>query len=130
MKYLGIDYGVKRLGLALSDGEGKIAFPHSVIQNNENIISDIKNLVKREGVGEVVVGESNDFHGNPNKIMKEIEIFVQKLREEFNLIVHLEPEFLTSIEAERVQGKNNMHDASAAAIILQSFLDKRKNVVI
>ena len=41
------------------------------------------------------------------------------------LIVFLEPEFMTSVAAERFQGKNDMHDASAAALILQSFLDKQ-----
>jgi RNase H-fold protein (predicted Holliday junction resolvase) len=43
------------------------------------------------------------------------------------LIIHLEPEYLTSHQAQHIQGVNKMLDASAAAIILQSFLDKRKN---
>ena len=59
--------------------------------------------------------------------MKEIIPFVEILKSRLNLPVHMHPEFLTSQEAERLQGKNDMHDASAAAIILKSYLDLKNN---
>ena len=53
--------------------------------------------------------------------------FVEKIKKKIGVEVYWEPEFLTSHQAEKIQGKNDMLDASSATIILQSFLDKRKN---
>lgn len=127
MRYLGIDYGEKRVGIATSDIEGGMAFPHSVIQNSKNLIQYIKNIIDKEGVEGIVVGESKDFKGLDNKIMVEAKRFVEGLEKELGIKVYWELEFLTSHQAEKLQGKNDMLDASSATIILQSFLDKRKN---
>lgn len=127
MKYLGIDFGSKRVGLAISDDSGGMAFPHSVLSNDKNLLDKILEIIKKEQVELVVMGESKDFKGEPNKIMGEIEGFKKELEQETNLKVVLEPEFMTSAQAKHLQGENEMHDASAAAIILQSFLDKRSN---
>ncbi len=128
MKFLGVDYGDKRVGLATSDDEGKLAFPYLVIKNSENLAEEVLAIVEKEKVSEIVVGESLDFTGQPNAVMKNIEEFVSKLKEklkEKEIPIHYEPEFMTSVQAERFTGKNEMHDASAAALILQSFLDRR-----
>lgn len=123
MKYIGIDFGGKRVGLAVSDDTGKLAFPHSVIPNDEKLLEAVSKVIKEENINEVVLGESKNFAGDPNKIMKEIEEFKKKL-EESGAKVLFEPEFWTSFQAQRFQEKNDMHDASAAAIILQSYLDR------
>lgn len=123
MRYLGIDYGAKRVGIAVSDPEKAFAFPLIVLDNTENLISEISELCKSNSVEVVVVGESKDFKLKENKIMKEIEPFVDELKKVLKLPIHMHPEFLTSMEAERIQGKNDMHDASAAALILKSYLD-------
>ena len=86
------------------------------------LIKDIENKV-----GEIIVGESLNFAQKENEIMKEIEPFVKRLENELKLSVHMHPEFMTSAEAEQLQGKNAMHDASAAAIILKSYLDTIRN---
>lgn len=70
------------------------------------------------------MGESHNFKGEPNKIMAEIEDFKKILEEKVKLEILLEPEFMTSSQAEQITGKNKMQDASAAAIILQSYLDR------
>lgn len=124
MKYLGIDFGSKRIGIAISDEEGKMAFPHSVVLNSKNTLSEVGEIIKKEKIEAVVIGESNNFKGEPNKIMAGIKEFKKEIEEKINTKVFFEPEFMTSSQAEQIQGKNEMHDASAAAIILQSFLDK------
>lgn len=124
MKIIGIDYGEKRVGMAISDDSGKMAFPFSVLENNDKLLGKIKDIIERENVKKIVVGESKDFSGKPNMIMKDIEMFINSLESQIDLNVVLEPEFLTSHQAERYTGKNSMHDASAAAIILQSYLDR------
>ncbi len=123
MRYLGIDYGSKRVGLALSDESAQFAFPYSVVQNSSSLVNDVRNICQENNVGEIVVGESRDFAQQENEIMKSIRPFVTDLAKATEIPVHLHPEFLTSAEAEHLQGKNNMLDASAAALILKSYLD-------
>ena len=126
MKYLGIDYGQKRIGLAISDETGSFAFPLLVISNSDDIVEEIAKIIKEHMVGEIIVGESKNFDQKENKIMKEIKPFVKKLGQATGLPIHMYPEFLTSEEAKRLQGKNDMHDASAAALILKHFLEAKK----
>ncbi len=126
MRYLGIDYGKKRVGLALSDETGKVAFPLAVLSNDENLIRAFEKICKEKGAGEIVIGESRDLSGKPNLIAAAIEKFKRELAASLGLPVHYEPEFWTSVQAERWQGKTNKLDSSAAAIILQSFLDRKK----
>lgn len=124
MKYLGIDFGSKRVGVAISDDTGKMAFPHNVILNSDILMEQILKIIEEEKIEKIVMGESKNFKGEANKIMVAIDEFVKKIEEKTNLPVLFEPEFLSSVQAERWQGKNEMHDASAAAIILQSYLDR------
>ena len=125
MKYLGIDFGSKRIGLAISDESGSFAFPLSVIKNSENAMSEIQQVCLEKNIGAVVIGDSENFQMQKNHIMEQVEPFVENLRKVSGLPVFLHPEFMTSQEAERLQGKNDMLDASAAAIILKSFLEIR-----
>ena len=75
MKYLGIDYGSKRVGLSLSDEEGNIAFPYKIIINNFELIDNIHNICGQEEVSVIVLGESHNLFGKPNKIMESIKKF-------------------------------------------------------
>jgi len=126
MKYLGIDFGTKRIGISFSDEDGRVAFPLSVLENSEKIIEEIKKIISEKKIDKVVVGESKDFNMKDNPIMKDIKEFSEKLLED-KIAVVFHPEFFTSQEAIQIQGKNEMLDASAATIILQSYLDKQKN---
>ena len=129
MKYLGIDFGSKRVGVAVSDDEGRMAFPHSVLLNDKNLLAEIEEIIKKEKIEEIIIGESKNFAGEDNKIMSAILNFKEKMEGKLKIKVYLEPEFMTSAQAEHIQGKTEMHDASAAAIILQSFLDKKQSVI-
>ncbi len=123
MRYLGIDYGSKRVGLALSDENAEFAMPLIVLNNSKNILNDVVKILKDKGISEIVLGESKNYKGEANTILPESKNFKMDLEAQgYN--VHFEPEFMTSVNAERFQGKNDMLDASAAALILQSFLDK------
>jgi putative Holliday junction resolvase len=126
MKYLGIDYGSKRIGLALSDERGDFVYPNKVIENKQGFDEEIARICKAEGVSVIVIGESKDFQMQDNTIMDAVYPFVDRMKTLTGLEVVLHPEFLSSMEAERLQGKNNMLDASAAAIILKSYLDSKK----
>lgn len=138
MRYLGIDYGTKRVGVAISDEMGSLAFPKVIFHNDNQLIPNILKLCDDEDVEKVVLGESNTQNGEQNKIMKEILEFKEKLEQKSGKQVFLEKEFMTSHEVSRQrfemqneQGRNKKQDNkkvddSAAALILQRFLDKRK----
>ena len=125
MRILGIDYGSKRIGIAVSDEAAQFALPVSIVKNSETALDEVVALGKKYEVAEMVMGESRNYKGEPNVIMADSLVFKNKL-EDAGMVVYLEPEFMTSMNAERFQGKNELHDASAAALILQSFLDKRQ----
>lgn len=123
MRILGIDYGSKRVGIAISDPERKFALPNCVIKNTDVLFAEVTKLATDFEVKEIVVGESRNYAGEANKILPDILKFKEKL-ESAGYVVYLELEFMTSVQAERLQGKNDMSDASAAALILQAYLDR------
>lgn len=137
MKLMGIDFGSKRVGIALSDEEGKFAFPKQVLNNDSNLIATIKEIVKNEGVSKIIIGQSLNDQGLKNDIEQETEKFIEILDNEINLPIAREKEFFTSFEAHKREGKESRNDrkdkkektenldAKAAAIILQRYLDRK-----
>ena len=126
MKILGIDYGTKKVGVAVSDESGSMAFPYAVIPSTSDLAEKIQTICIKENIEAVVIGESRDFDGQPNPVMKKITPLKKKLEEKLGFLVYLEPEYLTSKQARNIQEGSALTDASAAAIILQSYLDKVK----
>ena len=127
MKYLGVDYGAKRVGVAVSDENGRLAFPRVVMANTKTFVDEIVSFIKEEHIEGIVLGESHDRNNIPNPIMKKIHGFADELRARTALPIFFVSEAYTSQEAKHIQGENDMHDASAAAIILQSFLDREND---
>ncbi len=127
MKLLGIDFGSKKIGLAASDQSGNMAFPKEVIPNDGNLLSHIKNLVEKEGISEIIIGQSIDYYGKNNKIQDKINEFIVNLTLQINVPVHLQDERYSTQAALQIQGRNSQTDASAAALILDSFIRLRKN---
>jgi len=142
MRFLGIDYGTKRIGLALSDENHSLAFPKEVVVNDLNIFKTLEEILKKEKIAEIVIGESVDFTGALNALSARIEVFILELQERFKLPIHKQKEFLTSVEARKSGNtkktlnssqahsklkdkKRGRVDASAAALILQRYLDRR-----
>ena len=125
VRYLGLDYGTKRVGVALSDEGGTIALPHAVLPNDGRLLHEVVRIARERGAA-VVVGESKDYKMRDNPVMAEAREFAREL-EKSDLAVFWHPEFMTSVEATRTTGKNAAVDASAAAVMLQSFLEVRKN---
>ena len=126
MRYLGIDYGEKRIGIALSDEEGVLAFPYAVIQNKGDvgIMRVIQKIIRDEDIGRIIVGVPRSFSGDDTGQTKTILRFLKKLRSRVLSSVEEEDEILTTrlVNAEGMKKKHA--DAAAAAVILQSYLDK------
>lgn len=141
MRILGIDYGEKRVGIAVSDEGRKIAFPKIIILNDNKLFEKLEKMIKENDVSGIVVGESTNFKGAPNLISGNIDTFIKQLSLKFKLSVFRQKEFLTSVEARKdispkgtlnnkqshtkVKTKEKKYiDNSAAALILQRYLDK------
>lgn len=127
-RLMGIDYGEKRVGIAISDEGGSIAMPYAVLKNDKNILNNIREICTKRNIKKMVIGLSLDFKGQPNFIVQETNKLKTVLEKDLNIPVSYEPEVLTTKEAERLQGKVEKIDASAAALILKSFIDKQKMV--
>lgn len=122
---MGIDFGSKRVGIALSDEGGVMAFPHGVVPNDAQLLSTVEQLIEEKGVTEIVIGHSLDGAGNENAIHAQTEAFIGELTLRVPVPIHLQPEQYTTQEAKRIQGKNDQVDASAATIILNSYLTQQ-----
>ncbi len=127
MRYLGIDYGTKRIGLAISDEGGTMAFPYSILENSKGSLGEIKTICAHESVETVIIGESVGYKGQPNIVKKEIDKFIVALRKVVDMPIIEEREFLSTQQARFYQTKRKHVDDSAAAIILQSYLDRKNN---
>lgn len=124
MKMVGVDYGAKRVGVAVSDDAGRIAFPKMTLPNDRMLIPDLVAFLRKEGARGVVVGESRSLSGTENPIMQDIRRFAGELERASELPVHFESELFSSVEARTLSGKDGAVDAHAAAIILSSYLER------
>lgn len=128
MRYLCIDYGSKRVGVALSDERGAIAFPKMTLENDGKLFGALKAMIERERVEHVVLGDTRTVAGAENPVTKEAEAFGERLARESGKPLSRAFEAWSSIEASRYAPEGSEHDdAAAAAIILQRFLDMRSS---
>ena len=127
MRLLGIDYGKRRVGIAITDDKGMMAFPKAVLPNDNFLFTEIKNLVTGHKIEKIILGESKDYKMNENPIMSRIKAFKDELERGLGIEIIYEPELLSSHQAAHFQGKTDMLDAAAASIILQSYIDRIKN---
>lgn len=126
MKYLGIDYGSKKVGFAQSDDEGRMAYPLMISPNDHTLLKDTLELIREMKFQVVVIGESVDAKGKPNAIAKEARALGKKIEDAIDVQVAFEKEWYSTIEARKQPGKEGDHnvDDQAAAIVLQRYLDK------
>ena len=127
MKYLGIDYGARRVGVALSDDTGSLAFPIEVVET-PRAHARIAQLIAERKVGGLVMGDTRSIGGARNPISAEAERFAAALERSSGMPVARAFEAWSSVEASRFAPEGREHDdAAAAAIILQRFLDARSS---
>jgi putative Holliday junction resolvase len=138
---LGIDYGARRIGLALSDATATLASPWRLLQRPPSeaetlrlMITEITNLVSDpDGLEAVVVGWPRRLNGSPTEQTPIVEAFANALRAQIDVPVVLQDERLSSREAESRLATRESDwrkrkaklDAAAAAVILQDYLDSR-----
>ncbi len=131
---LGIDYGEKRVGLAISAEDGTFAFPLALLANTNELVREVASVVRERNVHHIVMGASENPQGGDNLIKERITLCADALKRATGVAVELVPESFSSAEARRAFEVLALSratslpavDAAAAAIILQSYLDKSR----
>jgi len=124
MKYLGIDYGSKWIGIAISDEQGKIAFPRADVPNDEGILQFVARMVEQERIEKIVIGDTRTWGGGANPVTPGVESFAIELARVTAIPSEFAREAGSSIEASHYAPKGEEHNnAAAAAIILQRYLE-------
>lgn len=134
MRWLGIDYGTKRVGLAYGDEVG-VATPLPALTDNDETVrwTKLGEVVKQRRITGLVLGYPYNMDGSAGFKAKEVDAFAAKLKAQFGLPVHLVDETLTSAEAESSIAKKDRRgvrdsgliDSRAACLILQDYLNQK-----
>jgi putative Holliday junction resolvase len=133
MRSLGLDIGDKRIGVALSDPDGILASPLTIINRRDESrdIEAIIDIISQQGVGRVIVGLPYSLDGSLGEQAEKVKAFTQKLASRLQVPLEYRDERLTTVMAGRlrraVKGKKREKagdDAQAAALILQGYLDE------
>ncbi len=135
MRYLGIDFGLKRVGLALTDPAGTMAFPYKTLHRTtrRQFFEDLLAVMDQEKVEGVVLGLPLDLEGRETETTRQVINFKNSLARRTDLPIYLVNEALSSFEAEQTLTSTGMKkkkqkpvlDQMAAIIILESFLASR-----
>jgi len=136
-RILAVDYGVKRIGLALSDTIGITAQEFdtiNVLKKDEHFLR-IKEIVEKEKVKKILIGMPLNMNGSKGERAREVEKFIEKLKRYVNIPVIMKDERLTSVEAKKIMvslgqktGKNKEKiDRLAAVLLLETYLESISN---
>ncbi len=123
IRYLGIDWGEKRIGLSLGDSETRIATPFKTVNN----IKEILTFIKAEEIAEIVLGKPLSIANRQFPMSEQFENFYNKLKETVKIPINLVDERFTSKEADSLSGGRKIktrRDQVAAMLILQAYFDK------
>ncbi|MCK5145454.1 Holliday junction resolvase RuvX [bacterium] len=137
-RILGLDYGKKRIGVAITDPLGIIAQPFETWQglSRQGVIEQIRELIQGFGVVKIVIGLPLSLSGNKSRMTLEVERFAKILQEKIEIPVVFWDERLSSVESQRAMHAmelkpsrdKGMIDRIAASILLQSYLVFQENL--
>ena len=133
-KCLGIDFGLKRTGVSISDEFNKIAFPLKTVQS-DTLISILQDIIKTESIEKIIIGKPYDLKGNLPVLEENIISLIKLLNTEFPdiLVFRIDERFTSKIAkqtiaisgASKIKRRNKENiDKISATLILQSYLNK------
>ncbi len=135
MRYLAIDHGSRRIGLAICDAQETIASPLCVVDGRRDALAQIAQIAKSEGAEAIVLGLPLNMDDSEGPQAAKAKAFGEQLSRYLGLPIHLQDERLSSFGAEEKlepaglskARKRDLLDAVAAAEILQAFLEEKAN---
>lgn len=133
---IAIDFGMKKIGLALSDKYQKFATPLAVIENNSQAISLIIKFIEEYQITGIILGLPLNLDGSNTALLSHIEKLANLLREATKLPTYFQDERFTSKEANKTlasfnmrrKDRNKIDDKYSAALILESFIASVQNL--
>jgi putative Holliday junction resolvase len=133
MRYLAIDYGTKRTGLAICDASETITSPLTVLQGQKELLKKVSDIVETENVEAIVLGLPLNMTGTEGPQTKLVREFAEQLKKHLSIPVHFQDERLSSFGAKEklspadftTKERKKRIDAVAAAEILQAFLEQK-----
>lgn len=139
MKYLGLDLGTRSLGLSISDLTHTIASTYKTIRYEENdydyLLQELKKIIEQEKIERLVLGLPKNMNNTIGESAERCLNFKKILEDNLNIQVEMQDERLTTVEAHNYMIEANMSrkkrkqkiDSLAANIILQTYLDRKKD---
>lgn len=131
---LGIDFGTRRIGLALSDPAGILATPLPFLENNslKEVVAKFQELVKSHGIQKIVIGLPRNLDGSYGPSAQKVREFITQIQPHIPAEIISQDERLTTAQASRGLSQMGLTqkdlrkkvDSSSAALILQQFLDR------
>lgn len=121
-RFLGIDYGDKRVGLALAEDSGP-ALPFKIVQNKPNLLDELKKIAAQENIDVAVVGLPHSLSGQDNDRLRITRDFVNDLKNNLSISVDTVDEQMTSVMYEKMGVKKDLDKYSASAI-LDTYLSR------
>ena len=141
-KYLSIDYGLKRVGIAVSDNEKRFSFSRDYLFNDASLISNIFRLLKSENVSKIILGYPLNFKSEKTEMTLEVEKFRELLEKNLKTnsldteIVYYDERLTSGIAqhnlyasgvSRKKRHEKGLIDSMSAQIILQDYIDKENN---
>ncbi|KKU13272.1 MAG: hypothetical protein UX17_C0022G0005 [Parcubacteria group bacterium GW2011_GWC2_45_7] len=129
MRILGIDYGTKRVGVAIGDTESRVAVPYDTLEFGGATLECLHEIIEREKIDLIIIGLPLTTGGEESKSSVLVRQFIKELKS-LGIPVEMQDERFTTKEVEKITrgyGKARKgvdKDAAAAALILQSFLEQ------
>lgn len=128
-KYLGLDYGDKRIGLAITNEEKDFVFPRGYLDNHE-VLSQLGDLIKEESIEKIIIGIPYGLKKNETVQTKKVREFIEKMKARFTLEIIEEDERFSTQAAAKIllpiksKKRKKKIDQSSAILILQDYLAK------
>src|SRR4030042_2172689 len=141
--YLGIDYGKSKVGLAIGDGETRMAFQYGTLDNDKTLLQKLAEIIEKENISKVIIGVASYIHpvksrraGAPSVQFNRVspgEKLGNFLKERLKVEIEYQEEMFTTRQAQKnliekgVKGIKRYDDQEAARIILQGWLDRSQS---
>lgn len=136
-RIMAIDYGLKRVGIALSDPLKKFAYPFKTLKNDKNLFDNLVTIITDMGISVIILGKPNDEKTNLNSIATKIDEFKLELLNRVKVeIIFWDESFsskiaqqriLESVTKKKIRRDKSLLDMHSAAIILSEYLEQSQS---
>ena len=135
-RILSIDFGMKRIGLALSDPLKIFAYPFKTLKNDSSFFNELTKLIKDQKIDKVILGIPDEGNESTNEVRKKIISLKNKIEKLGIEVITIDEGFTSLMAKERViesvskktkRRDKGLLDRHSAAIILQEYIDSRRN---